>query len=553
MPQSAAQPLPKWVIGVGLAGALGIANLAGYLEHLGHGAVVPAVSLGWVVPFALLLLCIAVLPFVANHFWHKYYPAVTLGLATLVAGYYVLGLPGPRGGWPNLAEHLAEYISFVFIMGSLFIVSGGILIRVREGNDGSRWAAPLANVTLLLIGAVLANFFGTTGASMLLIRPYLRMNQGRLRPYHVVFFIFLVANIGGGLTPIGDPPLFLGFLRGVPFWWVAEHCWLMWLLTVGLLLGIFFIIDWRASNPNRDRQGAVNVPIAKRVAEVTPLPNGRGSDALGPLVSVYGAGNLAFIGLIVAGILLHEKLYNGVAPLQWREMLMALAAAGSLWLTPHRIHGENHFNYVPIKEVAFLFAGIFITMVPALNYLDRHASDPALDKLLQTPGQYFYLSGGLSSVLDNAPTYVTFLEAELGKLDKVAVERAVEIARQPWQVHGDPYANLTPAQRGQAQAAVAALEKYYPATVHTNALTVAQVRVAFLLGDEKLNLYLIAISMGSVFFGACTYIGNGPNFMVKSIAEHAGAEVPSFFGYILCYTLPVLMPVFAVVWWGFLR
>ena len=553
MPESAARPMPKWMIGVGLVGALAIANLAGYLEHVGHGAVAPEVALGWSLPFGLLLLCIAVMPFLANHFWHKYYPVVAVGLGALVAGYYVLGLhqAGGGGGWPNLALHLAEYISFVFIMGSLFIVSGGILIRVRARGG---LASPLGNVTLLLIGAVLANFFGTTGASMLLIRPYLRMNQGRLRPYHVVFFIFLVANIGGGLTPIGDPPLFLGFLRGVPFWWVLEHCWQMWLLTVGLLLGIFFVIDWRGG-----RQANRPLPHGRgseQVAGSTVASAGGGVRETGPLVSVYGVGNLVFIGLIVAGILLHDKLYQGVAPLQWREMLMALAAAGSLWMTPSRIHGKNHFNYVPIKEVAFLFAGIFITMVPALNYLDRHATDPALEKLLQTPGQYFYLSGGLSSVLDNAPTYVTFLEAELGKLDKDAVERVNAYAghRPPLGRGGEEmYEGLTPTQRRQVQAALAALQKYYPATVHTGALTASQVRVAFLLGDEKLNLYLIAISMGAVFFGACTYIGNGPNFMVKAIAEHSGAEVPSFFGYIFWYSLPVLMPVLAVVWWGFLR
>lgn len=468
IPETTAAPLSRGQIILGFVASIAIAWLAYFLERYSHGAEESRISLPWLAPFALLLACIALLPFIAGRWWEHNYASVSVALGAIVIAYYGLRVPFGR---PNLARAGAEYISFIFLLGSLFVVSGGILIHVRD--SGVSGATPLANTTLLLIGAIIANIFGTTGASMLLIRPYLRMNRDRLRPFHIVFFIFIVANAGGSLTPIGDPPLFLGYLIGVPFFWVARHCWAIWLLVNGMLLAIFFAFDLR----NRKR---------------TAIPFDRTD--LGPSVSLFGAVNLIFIAMIISGIFLH-------AP--WREMVMAAGAFGSLWFTPRRVHAENHFNYAPIREIAFLFFGIFMTMLPALNYLS-HARESVRAIPLRTPGQYYFACGGLSSVLDNAPTYLTFLKTELGSLD---------------------------APPGSDDSA----------------------RVAMLLAGEHNNRLLIAISMGAVLFGAATYIGNGPNFMIKSIAEHAGAPVPSFFGYVFTFTLPILLPILIGVWWIFLR
>jgi len=435
-------------LAIGLMLVLGIAGalLAHVFEATAANAgVAPVVSATWILPFALLLGSIAAMPFIARHFWERNYPWVSIGLAGVVAAYYLLAVPD---GYRWLSKSMGEYISFICLLGSLFIVSGGILIRVR------RRATPGVNVGLLLAGAILANVVGTTGASMLLIRPFLRINKGHIRPFHVVFFIFVVSNLGGALTPIGDPPLFLGYLKGVPFWWVLEHCWPMWCVANGSLLAVFFVADTLAQ---RKQQRAD--PDA--------------ADA-GPAVSVFGAANGVFLAMILAGVFM---------PSPYREGMMVLSACGSLWSTQRRIHVENVFNFAPIREVALLFVGIFGTMVPALNFLERHAGDGAMKEFLSSPGAYYFACGGLSSVLDNAPTYMTF-----------------------YQVHGG-----------------------------------------------GLDLQLVAMSLGSVFFGAMTYIGNGPNFMVKSIADHAGVKTPSFFGYVARFALPVLLPVLILVWGLFLR
>ena len=352
------------------------------LEHFAKSvAGTPDVAAYWMIPFALLLACIAMMPFIARHFWEHNHQWVSLGLATLVTAYYCFGVQTPQARGA-MAKSFGEYISFICLLGSLFVVSGGILIRVR------RKATPVVNTGVLLVGAILANVFGTTGASMLLIRPFLRINKGHIRPYHVVFFIFAVSNLGGSLTPIGDPPLFLGYLKGVPFWWVAEHCWPAWAVGIGALLAAFFVFD-TVSHGQQER-----------------APHD--ADDLGPTVSIFGAGNIVYIAVILAAVFM---------PTPWRELLMVFAACASLWTTPQRIHRENVFNFAPIKEVALLFIGIFATMVPALNYLSSHANDAAFKKYLQTPGQFYFASGSLSSVLDNAPTYMTFLETELGKID----------------------------------------------------------------------------------------------------------------------------------------
>lgn len=540
IPEFTAPPLRPLTLALGAAAGVLVALAGFWLHHYAQGAAKPTVAAPWILPFAILLASIAVMPFIARHWWEHNYARVAIILGLAVAIFYLLGLRefdeagrslGPRA----IAESLAEYISFIFLLGSLFIVSGGILIRVRAT------ATPVANTALLLIGAVIANLFGTTGASMLLIRPFLRMNKGHIRPYHVVFFIFVVSNAGGALTPIGDPPLFLGFLQGVPFWWVLEHCWPVWMLVNGGLLAIFFVLD-TVHTRRQPRADPENSP-------------------LGPAVSVYGASNLIWITLIIGGILLHAPINHALhrlsgVELPVRELAMILAAVASLAFTPHRIHAENHFNYAPIREVAFLFIGIFLTMVPALNYLYHENAKPESERriAIHTPGQFYFASGTLSAVLDNAPTYLTFLQSKLAQLDAEAVSRVIEIAKRPGSDVGEAdLAGLPVDHRAQVQSAVDALVKYHKARVDQGNLTEGEVRVGFLVGDEHLNLNLIAISMGAVLFGAMTYIGNGPNFMVKSIADHAGIETPSFFGYVFRYAVPILLPLLILVWVVFLR
>lgn len=412
------------------------------------------------IPFVLLLLAIAVMPFVARNWWERNYPKVSVFLAGIVILYYLVVL----GRGTRLLEPLHEYIGFVVLMASLFIVAGGIHIKVAGE------ATPARNVLFLLAGSLLASIIGTTGASMLLIRPWIRMNKYRITGFHCVFFIFLVSNVGGALTPIGDPPLFLGFLKGVPFWWTLGHLWRPWLLTTGLLLGIFYLID---------RENFLRAPRAVREEATSRERWG-----------VEGLGNLAALGAILTAVFL---------PGPWREILMVTAAFLSWYLTPRLTHQKNDFTFAPIKEVAWLFLGIFATMAPALDYLEHYAPQLA-GSLGMGPLHFYYLTGALSSFLDNAPTYLAFLSVELGLKEGML---------------GNPGDVLRIATHDPG--------------------------------------HLIAISMGAVFFGAMTYIGNGPNFMVKSVATQFGANTPGFFGYIVGYAIPILLPVLALVGWLFLR
>ena len=425
------------------------------------------------VPFGLLLLLIAVMPLTpgrVHHWWERNYPFVSLGLAVLVGGYYLLKVPA---GAATLGHSLHEYVSFIALIGALFVVAGGIHLRVKGE------ATPWENVTFLLIGAVLANFIGTTGASVVLIRPWIRMNKIRISAYHVVFFIFAVSNVGGALTPIGDPPLFLGYLRGVPFFWLIQHLWGEWLVTIGLVLAVFYVVDWRCF---RRMPAKVRGEVAQH------------RDTF----KLEGRPNLGLLAVIVGGVFLPETYLI-------REIVMLSAAGVSLWITPKAIHQQNHFNFGPIKEVAFLFIGIFTTMMPALNYLEAHGSRLGFTR----PAQYYYATGGLSAVLDNAPTYVNFLK--LAETTFVA-ETPAEAAG-----GGGDY---------DRRAVGLLLQTHAP--------------------------IVVAISLGAVFFGAMTYIGNGPNFMVKSIAQSAGVHCPSFFGYIFKYSVPILLPILLLVGWIFL-
>jgi Na+/H+ antiporter NhaD/arsenite permease-like protein len=412
------------------------------------------------VPFILQLLAIALMPFLAHRWWESNYPKVSVALGGVTVLYYLIVLHGGD----RLLGAFHEYAGFIILLASLFVTAGGIHIVVRGEST------PCRNVFFLILGALLSNLIGTTGASMLLIRPWVRMNKYRITGFHTVFFIFLISNTGGALTPIGDPPLFLGFLKGVPFWWTLEHLWKPWLLVVGLLAGIFYLID---------RENFLRAPRAVRTVETS-----------GGTWCVEGLGNLVPLAFILGAVFL---------PTPWREIVMTAAAFLSWYLTPRLIHEKNSFTFAPIREVAWLFLGIFATMIPALDYLEHHAT--ALASSLEMGAPYFYyLTGFLSSVLDNAPTYLAFLSVELG---------------------------LKGGSLGNPQDVL---------------------RLA--LEDPS---HLIAISLGAVFFGAMTYIGNGPNFMVKSIVSEAGVTTPGFFGYILHYALPILLPVLGLAGWLFLR
>jgi Na+/H+ antiporter NhaD/arsenite permease-like protein len=406
-----------------------------------------------ILPFALMLLAIALMPFIHLHWWERNFPKVAMGLGAITTIYYVFVL----GNADRMLHVGHEYVSFIALIGSLFIVAGGIHIDVKGE------AKPWVNCLFLFVGAVLANFIGTTGASMLLIRPWIRMNKYRITSFHIVFFIFIVSNVGGCLTPIGDPPLFLGYLKGVPFWWVLQKCWIAWAIVVAGLIGVFYVLD---------RRNFLRAP-----------PEIREEETRQEIWKVEGWRNVGFLLLILAAVFIKS-------PVGLSEGLMVMAAAGSWFATPKRVHQANTFNFHPIREVAWLFVGIFATMVPALDYLELHAAKLGLDSEMK----FFWLTGLLSGALDNAPTYLTFLAAAMG-------------------LH-----NLSLSDPGQVRQLVAA---------H---------------GHE-----VMAISLGAVFFGAMTYIGNGPNFMVKSIAEQAKVKTPSFFAYLFKYALPTLIPLMILI------
>lgn len=389
----------------------------------------------------------------APRWWNWHYPKVALGLGAVTLVYYLFILRDPPRVW-----HTAhDYISFIALAGSLFVVSGGIHVQSRGQ------ASPGENVLFLLIGAVAANFLGTTGAAMLLVRPWIRRNRSRIAAYHIVFFIFIVGNAGGCLTPIGDPPLFLGFLQGVPFWWITRNAWPVWVAGVGLLLAMFYVLD-----------------KANFMRQPHPVPT---LEPQGGRWRFEGLANLFFLAVVLGAVFVKRPVFL-------REALMLAAALGSYFTTPKSIHAANNFDFHPLAEVVILFAGIFATMMPALDWLSVHAG-----KMASGPGVYFWSTGALSAILDNAPTYLCFLSA----------------------LPGTPGAN-----------AVSDL----PLTNGTS---------------------LLAISIGAVFFGAATYIGNAPNFMVKAIAGQEKAPAPGFLDFIWKFSVPFLLPTLALVWLLFFR
>ncbi len=436
-----------------------------------------------VLPFVALLLCIAILPLTAGHWWEQNRnKAVIAGALGVAVAIYLAAAWGEEGRH-DLAHKSQEYASFILLLGALYIISGGIYVK------GSLAGTPLSNTTVLALGAVLASFIGTTGASVLLIRPLLRANRSRRAKAHVViFFIFIVSNTGGLLTPLGDPPLFLGFLKGVPFFWTMEHLWPEWLFVNLALLAIFNGYDQVVF----DRE--------ERARHGSQLEEAMQHEPLG----VRGLFNFVLLGGIVATIYLAGKY-------QWpfgiAEACMAGLAAIAYFSTPAGNRAANQFTLGPIIEVAVLFIGIFITMAPALQILNAWGQGlrPDLGPFgLTAPWHYFWATGILSSFLDNAPTYLTLAATACGK-----------------------------------------------AGVDTGPDAGAYL-LTFLNHDPQNHRVLAAISSGAVFMGANTYIGNGPNFMVKAIAEENGVKMPSFFGY-MAYSGAILIPLFVVVTLVFFR
>ncbi|NOX89866.1 MAG: sodium:proton antiporter [Calditrichaeota bacterium] len=442
-----------------------------------------------VIPFIGILLSIAIFPLVAPHFWHHHFPKVSLAWALIfalpfLAVYKLIAFES------ILDIYLIDYIPFIILLWGLFTIAGGIYLK------GTMRGTPPVNLLLILIGTLLASWIGTTGAAMVMIRPLIRANKHRKHKVHlVVFFIFLVANIGGSLTPLGDPPLFLGFLHGVDFFWtlnlVPEMSFVAAILLIVLFLfdSYYYRLDKHAIPPDETKEpikleGAFNFVFL-----------------LGVILGVIFSGVVRIGNITVLGVPM--TIQNII-----RDFWIILMGLLSLKFTKKEIREGNEFDWFPIKEVAYLFAGIFMTIIPALAILQagEHGAMAGLIRAVKEPWHYFWITGSLSSFLDNAPTYLTFFNSALGKLG----------------------------------------------------LTEDQIRAAFAAGTASAQFpefirYLTAISIGAVFMGANTYIGNAPNFMVKSIAEESGVAMPSFFGYMFKFSIPILIPTFILVTLVFLR
>ena len=456
--------------------------------HHGHGVDGAKLPIWSIIPFVGILLSIAILPLVLDsHFLVHHGGKMSLIWSLVFAIPYLVAF---RGGafYDILHIYLIDYIPFIILLWGLFTVAGGILVR------GTLRGTPLVNTFLLLIGTAIASWVGTTGASMLLIRPLIRANAYRQNKIHlIVFFIFLVSNIGGSLTPLGDPPLFLGFLHGVPFFWTTTALFPHMLFISVILIVLFFVID---------------TLMFKREGGVVP------DDGASEPIRVDGLFNLIFLLGIVAAVLMSGAAKWGEVNIlgvhvAWqniaRDVLIVVMGLLSLRFTPFsgELRQSNEFSWEPIKEVAKVFAGIFITIIPALAILKAGENGVlrGLIGAIKEPMHYFWITGTLSSFLDNAPTYLTFFNTALGKLH-LTEAMVPEILSTPFD----------------------SLPKDHQ--IFVNLLT--------------------AISVGAVFMGANTYIGNAPNFMVKAIAEQSGIRMPSFFGYML-WSIGILVPLFVIV------
>lgn len=424
----------------------------------------------WMVtPFALLLLLIATGPIFFPAIWHHYYKHMAVVLGLVVGIYYI----AVRHDSALVAETFFEYASFISLLLSLFVAAGGIYIFADVESKAS------TNIVFLLCGALLTNLIGTTGASVLLIRPFMRINRYRLKTYHIVFFIFFISNLGGLLTPIGDPPLFMGYLKGVPFFWTLTHLWPVWLVAMLLLSLIFYFLEKR--NTKLD-----DVDVSEHYTN---------------RIIVTGRQNFVWLIAIILTVFIDPNVMDGIPyisihgkKISYVRELLQLAIAFAAYRTANKkAMRSNEFNFEPILEVGFLFFGIFLSMIPALQLLESLGGGSG-DKI--SHHVIYWATGTFSSMLDNAPTYVNFLALSM--------------------------------------------------SMHNLSISSMSDVVQFVQGEGV--IYLVAISVGSVFFGALTYIGNGPNFMVKSIADQAGVKMPGFFAFIYRYTLPYLLPVLFIIW-----
>ncbi len=460
------------MIGTAWADTIEPPEVATYWEHL---PVRLAVLVS--IPFVLMLLSIATLPLLAPHWWERIRNQLMISavLGTPVI-FYLIGFV-PHG--TELLVHMGvDYVAFIALLGSLYVIASGIYIRGRLAGT------PLINTLILAIGGLMASFIGTTGASMVLIRPLLRANEKRKHKVHTfIFFIFIVSNAGGLLTPLGDPPLFLGFLRGVPFNWTFRF-WKEWLFVNGLLLFIYNLLDqyWL------DREEIEDPRALLEEIEKTARP-----------IEIEGRYNILFLLGIIGTILLigyfgRVEGWSEIIQKLIQAIVMFTIAAAAWWATPRRLYTLNRFSMYPLEEVAAVFAGIFATMIPVLQILGHWGDQFGLTR----PWQFFWMTGVLSSFLDNAPTYLTFASLASGL------------------VHTDPFHLLELAMHAR--------------------------------GAQLLE----AIACGAVFMGANTYIGNAPNFMVRSIAIERGIRMPSFFGY-MRWTLVVLVPMWVLVTLVFFR
>lgn len=463
-----------------LAGLFGLAPVLSYAAELDGSRL----SAWWGIPFAGLLLSIALCPLLTPQFWHHHFGKLTLlwSFAFLLPCAIFFGVTTAAGG----AMHAfgAEYFPFIILISSLFVVAGGICVR------GNLHGTPALNTGLLALGTILASIMGTTGASMLMIRPLIRANDNRKHSVHIiVFFIFLVANAGGSLTPLGDPPLFLGFLKGVDFFWTIQNIFPETLFLCASLLAIFYLLDLHYYH-NREEV----LPL-----EMDPTPDSP--------ISLEGKFNFVLLAVIVGLVLLSGLWKSGVSfslfgtAIELQNVVRDLGLIGvtlvSLWMTPQSARSGNDFSWGPILEVGKLFAGIFITIIPVIAMLRAGVAGafaPVIRAVTDPAGQpinamYFWASGLLSSFLDNAPTYLVFFNT----------------------AGGDPKVLMS-----------------------------------------TLGATLAAISCGSVFMGANSYIGNAPNMMVKAIAEERGIKMPSFFGYMV-WSCAVLVPLFILMTFIFFR
>ena len=446
------------------------------LSLLSVGSAHPPPPLWLLLPFVSVLLMIALFPVLFKNFWHRYHPHVCVGLGLLVPLYYI-----GRGNHEAPIHAFFEYFQFISLIFSLYTASNLINIQVTCNRK------VVANVIFLFAGGVLSNLIGTTGASMLLIKPFIHLNKGRIQAYHIVFFIFVISNVGGALTPIGDPPLFLGFLKGVPFFWMLRHITPSWLFTMAALLLVFYLMD------RQNKAGGTKEEVRKPFR-----------------LAVRGTKNAPWLLLIVGAVFLDPNLIEGLPHIAHegrkisfiRELIMLSAGFFSHRYASKKMLKMNQFSMSPVREVAFLFVGIFGTMIPAIEWIHHHGSG-SMGAIL-TPSVLYWSTGILSGFLDNAPTYLNFLAASMSS-HHASILSFSEVA-------------------GYAKGA---------------------------LTPESIKC-LQAISSGAVFFGAFSYIGNGPNFMVHSIAKNLGVEMPEFLSYIVKYSLRILLPVLVLTWLFFI-